>query len=149
MFPRRLNAAKALAALGGIGLVLTVATPAAAAAIPQPQATVTCSYSSQAASSNSWGYTRYEYAGHYSGLTAVPSTTQVTTAGEEAQCLLKHIGQDPGPIDGIFGAQSQAAMRNFQIGFNESGYGLPPYLDTDGMPGPQSWPALRGYASLF
>ena len=149
MLTRRLNAPKALAALAGVGLILGVATPAAAVTPPQQQTTLSCSYSSKAASSNSWGYARYEYAGHYSGLTAVPSTTQVTTAGEEAQCLLKLIGQDPGPIDGVFGSQSQAAMRSFQVGFNQSGYGQPPYLDTDGMPGPQSWPALRGYASLF
>src|SRR5215472_13362828 len=31
----------------------------------------------------------FEYAGNYNGLTVVPSSTLVTSAGAEAQCLLK------------------------------------------------------------
>ena len=44
-----------------------------------------------------------EFAGHYSGNTIVPSTTGVSAAGIEAQCLLAADGYNPGPIDGVFG----------------------------------------------
>jgi hypothetical protein len=78
-----------------------------------------------------------EFAGHYSGNTTVPSTTGVSAAGIEAQCLLVAAGYNPGPIDGIFGPHSQAATRSFQQTLG--GFGV----QDDGLPGPQTWPWLR------
>ena len=84
--------------------------------------------------------------GHYRGHTTVPSTTQVTSSGLEAQCILAYWTEfidipHPGPFDGIFGPQSQASMTAFQEWVNDQvGAGL----GEDGLPGPQSWPYLRG-----
>lgn len=82
----------------------------------------------------------------YTGMSAVPSATQLTNAGLEAQCQLRRwsILEDdnsfhPGPIDGYFGQQSQEAMKNLQAWFNSRGAGL----DEDGWPGPSSWTYLR------
>lgn len=122
------------------GAMLAAATLAVPAVVPAAtaQASVTCTYST---ASNG-----YEYAGHYSGLTAVPSATQDTSSGEEAQCLLVYAGYNPGGVDGVFGKNSQAAMKLFQAHMNaDFGAGL----KVDGFPGPQSWPRLRWYAGLF
>jgi Putative peptidoglycan binding domain len=83
------------------------------------------------------------FAGHYSGSTANPSTTQVTSAGTEAQCILvRYFDYNPGTIDGVFGPNSQAAMRQFQRDVNRiSGAGLA----VDGLPGAQSWRWLRWF----
>lgn len=87
--------------------------------------------------------------GHYTGMHAIPSGTQVTSAGIEAQCLLARFSRvipdsdmDPGGIDGIFGSNSQQAMKAFQRWANrwwDAG------LDVDGWPGPESWPHLRAH----
>ncbi|MEU3055394.1 peptidoglycan-binding domain-containing protein [Streptomyces griseus] len=79
-------------------------------------------------------------AGYYSGNTVVPSTSQVTAAGKEAQCLLQYQGHNPGTIDGIFGRNSQAAAKKFQKGVN---YACRTTLAEDGQVGPQTWPYLR------
>ncbi|NJQ02038.1 peptidoglycan-binding domain-containing protein [Streptomyces zingiberis] len=84
----------------------------------------------------------YAYAGHYSGTTVVPGSTVVTTAGIEAQCLLKRAGFDPGTIDGVFGSNSRAAAKRFQTMMNTT-YGY--QLATDGIVGSATWPALRTY----
>lgn len=85
--------------------------------------------------------------GHYGGHSAVPSTTEVTASGIEAQCILWYLSQyndeipGPGAVDGIFGPNSQTSMRAFQRWSNdqqEAG------LSVDGLPGPASWPYLRG-----
>ncbi len=110
----------------GVGALLAPATPAQAAG---------CSYRGDAS-------TEYEYAGNYSGLTVVPSKTSVTSAGVEAQCLLLRLGYNPGPVDGVFGSKSQAAMKQFQQWSHVYGSGL----SVDGMPGPKSWPWLRWLA---
>ncbi|WLW50412.1 peptidoglycan-binding domain-containing protein [Streptomyces sp. YU58] len=80
------------------------------------------------------------YAGYYSGNTVVPSSSQVTAAGKEAQCLLQYQGHNPGTIDGIFGRTSQAAAKNFQAGVN---YACDTNLAEDGKVGPKTWPHLR------
>lgn len=86
------------------------------------------------------------YAGHYGGLTVIPSTTGVSAAGIEAQCLLGFFGFSPGGVDGIFGSNSQRAMRSFQEYVNDE---HDAGLDEDGLPGPDSWPWLRkGRAGL-
>lgn len=80
-------------------------------------------------------------AGYYSGNTVSPSTTEVTAAGKEAQCLLQAHGYSVGTVDGEFGSHSQAAMKGFQTHVNEvEGY---KELAVDGIPGPESWPWLR------
>jgi len=83
-------------------------------------------------------------AGHYSGNTIQPSTTGVSAAGIEAQCLLKLVATfdpraNPGPVDGIFGPMSQAAAEEVQDDVNTAGARI---LE-DGMVGPQTWPWLR------
>ncbi|MFF0334881.1 peptidoglycan-binding protein [Streptomyces fimicarius] len=79
-------------------------------------------------------------AGYYDGTTVVPSTSQVTAAGKEAQCLLHYQGHNPGTIDGIFGRNSQAAAKKFQKGVN---YACRTDLAEDGKVGQQTWPYLR------
>ncbi|MFD5158066.1 peptidoglycan-binding protein [Streptomyces hawaiiensis] len=79
-------------------------------------------------------------AGYYNGDTVVPSTSQVTAAGKEAQCLLQYHGRDPGTIDGIFGRNSQAAAKKFQSVVNHA---CRTDLAEDGKVGPQTWPYLR------
>ncbi|TQS44050.1 peptidoglycan-binding domain-containing protein [Cryptosporangium phraense] len=120
---KRIAVAALTLALGG-GIAVLPASPAAAA--------YTCHYSR-----NTFGYWQ---AGYYSGTTVQPSTTGVSSAGIEAQCLLKHYGYNPGTIDGVFGPNSQSAARRFQADMN-SGWGYD--LDVDGKIGPESWPPLR------
>ncbi|MET8328130.1 peptidoglycan-binding domain-containing protein [Streptomyces sp. NPDC005181] len=117
---------------GGVAIA-----PAAHAGSVSTQA-ATCSFS------NSNGYW---YAGHYSGMTASPSSTQVTSAGVEAQCLLKYLGipglnTDPGTIDGVFGSNSKAATKRFQVWVNDT-YNAG--IAEDGGVGPQTWPWLRSF----
>ena len=50
------------------------------------------------------------------------------------QRLLQQHGCDPGPIDGVFGARTEAAVREFQ---RRSG------LAADGIVGPLTWRALE------
>ncbi|MBV1936301.1 peptidoglycan-binding domain-containing protein [Streptomyces sp. BV286] len=79
-------------------------------------------------------------AGYYNGTTVQPSTSQVTAAGKEAQCLLQYQGYNPGTIDGIFGRNSTAAAKKFQGVVNDA---CNINLDEDGKVGPQTWPHLR------
>ncbi|MFJ6630081.1 peptidoglycan-binding protein [Streptomyces sp. NPDC091376] len=126
-FRRKLTLALVPVLLGA-GLTLTSAAPSSAA--------VTCSYSYNQS-------TERAYAGHYTGLTAQPSKTVVTSAGAEAQCLLKSIEFSPGTIDGVFGPNSQGAMRAFQQFVNRN---YDAGIAEDGMCGPESWPWLRNFA---
>jgi hypothetical protein len=80
------------------------------------------------------------YAGHYSGNSVVPSATSVTSAGIEAQCLLRYIGYYTDTVDGIFGSHSQAAMKTAQRTINAL---YDQHLTVDGFPGPKSWVWLR------
>ncbi|WP_129600834.1 M14 family metallopeptidase [Anaerophilus nitritogenes] len=52
----------------------------------------------------------------------------------EIQALLKKIGYDPGPIDGIFGIKTEEAVKNFQ---KNNG------LTSDGIIGPKTYEALE------
>jgi hypothetical protein len=141
--PRQAAAAhQSAATLPASGSLLHVVTPFA----------VSCSYSvnwSQYFLHNGDEFLGYAYAGHYGGLNVVPSTTQVTSAGEEAQCLLKKAGYDPGTIDGVFGSHSQAAMHQFQTDLNTyHGAGLATGPGQD-LPGPNSWKWLRWLAHYY
>jgi len=155
--PRRLLAVGAatiaLGALASTASAASAATPATLTGSARTVATplaVTCSYStnlSQSFTFNGSTFQGFEYAGHYSGLTVVPSTTQVTSSGEEAQCLLARAGYNPGTIDGVFGTHSQAAMHQFQTDMNNLfGAGLATGPGQD-LPGPHSWKWLRWWAS--
>ncbi|GAB2804835.1 peptidoglycan-binding domain-containing protein [Streptomyces daliensis] len=81
------------------------------------------------------------HAGYYSGETVQPSSTSVSAAGKEAQCLLKYKGYSPGTVDGIFGSNSQSATKKFQTRVNE--LCKRKVLDVDGKVGPATWPYLR------
>lgn len=129
-------------AVAVFGLMLTPAVPAHASVScnysDNPNITVTVSVSGGTAT-----LFGEEFAGHYSGNTVSPSTTQDTSSGEEAQCLLIRAGYDPGPLDGVFGPRSQAAARAFQSDMN-SLFGA--QLAVDGIPGPHTWPWLRWWS---
>jgi peptidoglycan hydrolase-like protein with peptidoglycan-binding domain len=133
--------------IGGTANAATVASQPHApdrVGIQTVQPAVTCSYSTNSSQSFTFGgatFVGFGHAGHYSGTTAVPSKTQDTSAGEEAQCLLVRYGDyNPGGLDGVFGPNSQAAMRKFQQDMNSIfGAGL----SVDGLPGPHTWPWLR------
>jgi len=84
-----------------------------------------------------------EFAGHYNGDTVVPLTGGVSAAGIEAQCLLRRAGYNPGTIDGVFGANSQAAARGLQTFVNNNFHAR---VSVDGLPGPQTWPWIRHLA---
>jgi peptidoglycan hydrolase-like protein with peptidoglycan-binding domain len=84
-----------------------------------------------------------EFAGYYGGSSVVPSTTGVSAAGIEAQCLLARAGFNPGTIDGVFGPNSQAAARAFQQHADNT---VGAELSVDGLPGPHTWPWLRWFA---
>jgi hypothetical protein len=121
-------------AIALLGVVVAPATPV--------QAAYGCHYSDSGQTVYTLdGWTLYgqEYAGHYSGRTAVPSTTGVSAAGIEAQCLLLEAGFNPGTIDGIFGPNSQRATWYFQRSVDSVGANI----SVDGLPGPQTWPWLR------
>ncbi|GAB2825400.1 hypothetical protein GCM10027091_65250 [Streptomyces daliensis] len=80
-------------------------------------------------------------AGYYNGVTVQPSTTSVSAAGKEAQCILKHKGFSPGTVDGVFGSNSQTAAKKFQARVNV--LCQKEVLDVDGKIGPATWPYLR------
>lgn len=54
----------------------------------------------------------------------------------EMQATLRKIGYNPGPIDGIFGAQTRSALRRFQRRFG---------LEPDGVAGPMTWRAMERF----
>ncbi len=54
----------------------------------------------------------------------------------ETQSVLKRIGLDPGEADGVYGPQTQQAVRDFQSRFG---------LTQDGIVGPMTWRILGRY----
>jgi peptidoglycan hydrolase-like protein with peptidoglycan-binding domain len=46
--------------------------------------------------------------------TAGPVSAQAGADVERAQQALKQMGHDPGPVDGVMGAQTSAALRDYQ-----------------------------------
>jgi hypothetical protein len=138
--PTKLAAVTAVTAVIGTAL-LAPAGPAAAA--PPPAATAGI----QAYSCDVTTTGDKLYAGYYSGESVTPSSTAVTAAGKEAQCLLRKRGFDPGTLDGIFGSNSQTAAKKFQLYVNgRCGRAV---LDVDGKVGPRTWPYLRQVAFCF
>jgi Putative peptidoglycan binding domain len=138
-------ARRRLAAMA-IAPVLALAGVVAVPAVPV-DAAFACHYSDQTGNlhSNSepggnFSLQGQEFASYYSGYTVIPSTTGVSAAGIEAQCLLLHAGFNPGTIDGVFGPNSQSAARSFQSFVNNNFHAN---ISVDGLPGPQTWPFLR------
>ncbi len=54
----------------------------------------------------------------------------------EVQAMLRKINYNPGSIDGVFGAQTQNAVRRFQRRFG---------LNPDGIIGPKTWPVMERF----
>ncbi|MBU6535852.1 peptidoglycan-binding domain-containing protein [Streptomyces mayonensis] len=132
---KRVSMLVAAAALG-----TALAVPATATAAQQGGDSVA---SAQAYSCSIKNVNGKKQAGYYSGNSVVPSSGSVTSAGIEAQCILKAMGYPTGTVDGIFGTNSKKAMRQFQTDVNKV-YGRT-VLSVDGLPGPQSWPYLRTF----
>jgi len=72
-----------------------------------------------------------------------------TSKGEavrKLQNLLTAVGYYSGPVDGIFGAQTEKAVREFQTSYvlvseeDQAEY----HLEADGIVGPKTWAALGG-----
>lgn len=72
------------------------------------------------------------YAGYSTTRTAVLSQPGWDVV--EAQCLLHHLGFEPGGADGVYGEHTTRAVKRLQ-----KKSGLPP----DGIVGPHTWQALR------
>ncbi len=70
-------------------------------------------------------------------MTGSTPTLRKGSRGEAVTRLqegLAHLSYDPGPIDGIFGAGTKAAVTQFQSDRE---------LDVDGIVGPDTWSALE------
>ncbi|MDH2389464.1 hypothetical protein QCN29_11795 [Streptomyces sp. HNM0663] len=129
---RHLALATAAAALGG-GLALAPAAQASTAQTAQESGAA--AYSCHMTKKNGrW------HAGHYSGNTVTPAAGRVTSAGIEAQCILKHVWKQSIAVDGYFGPKSRAAFKPVQRSANSV---CNAKLVVDGLPGPKSWPYLR------
>ena len=69
-------------------------------------------------------------------------TVQSGSTGEavrELQTALQETGNDPGPIDGVFGSQTEAAVKAFQA---ERG------ITVDGIVGPITWRNIDEFAEF-
>jgi peptidoglycan hydrolase-like protein with peptidoglycan-binding domain len=115
-----LAVASVLAGIGGVAS----ATSASAAT------TYSCSNETYTPVGDHW----YSEFGYYSGNDYVPAIGAFSYATIEAQCLLNTMGANL-VVDGYYGPNTQAAVRNFQ-----NTYGIAPY---DGLVGPVTWPQLR------
>lgn len=68
-------------------------------------------------------------------------------AVKKLQNLLIGVGHDPGAVDGVFGAQTEKAVKEFQanqILVSEADQLEVPQLVVDGIVGPKTWAALGG-----
>ena len=84
------------------------------------------------------------YAGYYSGDTYVPVSGAFSKAAIEAQCLVNLFGISPGTTDGVYGPNTQSAIKKFQEWANTYQHAG---LSTDGFVGPATWPLLRKYSN--
>ncbi|MDT0319544.1 peptidoglycan-binding domain-containing protein [Streptomyces millisiae] len=140
--PRTARRKRVVLAATALALAGTLALPASGAAAAGEVGAAAYSCANAEFDNGRWYY------GYYSGMTAIPSTTGVTSSGIEAQCSLRRASADlgrsdmnPGTVDGIFGSNSQNAMRALQRWVNSTfGSGT---VGVDGLPGPESWPYLR------
>lgn len=74
------------------------------------------------------------YAGHSRSKETLVAYGEAGPEVAEVQCLLERAGLSPGEIDGIFGPQTQRAVKRLQ---KRDG------LVVDGIVGPHTWKALR------
>lgn len=126
----------AVALTGGLTAApaATAATGSAAVATPVSAATTYSCSVYWRETTNYAGYT----AGYSWAWNVVVSPGHVGDRTAEIQCLLKWWGYSPGTVDGIYGDQTESAVKAFQSDFG---------LSADGSVGPQTWPVLRdGYA---
>lgn len=131
----------ALALLGGsTGVAAAQSSASNTASHALSQSVVADDFSAKAYPCNITHTGGKHYAGYYSGVTVQPSSSSVTQAGKEAQCLLKYLGYNPGTVDGIFGKNSQEAAKDFQRKANSV---CNAGLSVDGKVGPKTWPYLR------
>ncbi|MFF2936277.1 peptidoglycan-binding domain-containing protein [Streptomyces mirabilis] len=90
-----------------------------------------------------WGgyfnYAEYQY---NDTVTYVPTYNDYSTQTIEAQCLLKDVGYSL-TVDGIYGANTKAAVEAFQNTHKNDIW----RLTADGYLGPATWPILRSDAS--
>ncbi len=72
---------------------------------------------------------------------AEPTLQSGSTGGavRELQIALQQTGNDPGPIDGVFGSQTEAAVKAFQA---ERG------ITVDGIVGPITWRNIDEFAEF-
>jgi len=66
---------------------------------------------------------------------------------KDLQNLLVGVGHNPGAVDGVFGAQTEKAVKQFQASqvlVSEVDQAESPQLVADGIVGPKTWAALEG-----
>lgn len=129
-------AALAIAAMAGAAVVVIVGavvlwtaggrSAASPALVPVSPAGYSCDYTTL---DGRW------YAGHSITSIRLVALNAGSQDVVEVQCLLKHHGVDPGRVDGLFGANTERAVKQLQ---NAAG------IVVDGMVGPQTWSVLRG-----
>lgn len=121
-----------------IAAALLTLAGAVASAPAASATTYTCHYSSAGP------YPDPLYAGYYSGNTYVPVSGNFSDPAIEAQCLVAAFGYSPGTIDGVYGPNTQSAIKKFQQWadtYEHAG------LSVDGFVGPATWPQLRKYSN--
>lgn len=76
----------------------------------------------------------YYYAGYSNAWNTVVGYGSTGNQVKEIQCLVGYFAADPGPVDGIYGANTQQAVVKAQqiCGISE-----------DGVVGPQTWRCIR------
>ncbi|MDT0490589.1 peptidoglycan-binding protein [Streptomyces sp. NPDC012600] len=75
------------------------------------------------------------YAGHSGTHETVLAHNTTSWDVVEAQCLLRAAGLDPGAVDGVYGPNTEQAVKRLQA---RAG------IEDDGLVGPDTWKVLRG-----
>ncbi|MYR94380.1 MULTISPECIES: peptidoglycan-binding protein [unclassified Streptomyces] len=75
------------------------------------------------------------YAGHSGTHRTVLAHNSTSWDVVEAQCLLREAGFDPGAVDGVYGPNTEQAVKRLQA---KAG------IEDDGLVGPDTWKVLRG-----
>ncbi|PCG82321.1 peptidoglycan-binding protein [Streptomyces sp. WZ.A104] len=75
------------------------------------------------------------YAGHSATHETVLAQNTTSWDVVEAQCLLRAAGLDPGAVDGVYGPNTERAVKRLQAAAG---------IEDDGLVGPDTWKVLRG-----
>lgn len=75
------------------------------------------------------------YAGHSGTHQTVLAHNTTSWDVVEAQCLLREAGFEPGAVDGVYGPNTEQAVKRLQA---KAG------IEDDGLVGPDTWKVLRG-----